>query len=130
MKLVKSNKTVWNSSLKNAGIQLEKKLNTFIQHQLNQEEISRKLSEKSLHQADKLIELQQFMETMSAIFNFPSKNDVANTSKLVIQTEEKIDSIADQLLGINQTLEDVKRLLIKEELETASSNKKKKKERR
>lgn len=103
--------------IKKYGLKTERELNAHIQKRLNNEKVIKTLSEKSSLQAKKIVQLQQIMEIISNALNFPTKNDIANTSKLVIQSEEKIDSLEENMMQLNKSIEDVKRLLIKEEKE-------------
>lgn len=92
------------STLKKLGFQTEMKLNEQIQGSLNRREIIQ-LLHKYAHTLAPLLEgLREMVEILSGPLNIPTKNDVANVAKLSIQNEEKLDSIEEQLLILNQHL--------------------------
>lgn len=94
-------------TIKKLGFQTEFKLNENIQQTLNKKELI-KLLHKYAHIITPLFEgLKEIVETLSVPLNFPTKNDVANVAKLILQNEEKLDSIEEQLLILNQHLKEL-----------------------
>lgn len=43
-------------------------------------------------------------ETIAGVFNIPTKNDLANVTSLTIQTEEKIESLEEQIWDLHDSL--------------------------
>lgn len=92
------------TTLKKLGFQTEYKLNEQIQNNLNKKEIVQ-LLHKHAHIITPLVQgLRELVETLSVPLNIPTKNDVANVAKLTLQNEEKLDSIEEQLIILNQYL--------------------------
>ncbi|WP_411335010.1 hypothetical protein ACK1LH_09860 [Metabacillus indicus] len=92
--------------VKKAGFQLESNLNHAIKEKINDKDFSR-----LVFNTQKKTELQKLLGNFSSAHNLPSKDDVANTAKLVIKTEEKIDSIEEKLLEIDAKLNEMKSLV-------------------
>lgn len=106
-------------NLINKGISLEKQLNELIQNNLNREDIAKygELSGELL--ARRMRNVKENVELLSFQYNFPTKNDMANLAKLMIQLEEKMMSIQEQLDRLTVSVElvqrNVKRLSYKNE---------------
>ncbi|KYD06664.1 hypothetical protein B4102_3049 [Heyndrickxia sporothermodurans] len=96
--------------LKRNGFLLEAKINQAIQSQLNNESIIRQFGAHSKVSAAVIRKLQNSIEAISIPFNFPTKTDVANATKITIQTEEKVDLIDEKVNTILQSLEELKQL--------------------
>lgn len=96
-------------TLINKGISLEKQLNELIQTQLNREDIAQygELGNELL--ARRMRSVKENVELLSFQFNFPTKNDMANLARLMIQLEEKMDNIEGQLAKLSVSLEQVQR---------------------
>jgi hypothetical protein len=84
-------------SLKIRGLEKEKALNNKIQQFLNNKEFIQQASSRSEGLANKVRNLQESMETMSIMWNFPTKRDVANVAKMQVQLEEKIDQVEEMM---------------------------------
>lgn len=107
------------STLKKLGFQTEMKLNEQIQGSLNKRELVKMLHANAHIIAPILNRLQELVELLSGPLNLPTKNDVANVARLTIQNEEKLDSIEEQLLILNEHL----RLLLSEDVPTFKKKK-------
>ncbi|CAG9620971.1 hypothetical protein [Sutcliffiella rhizosphaerae] len=86
-----------NKKLKIRAVQLENKLNEIIKSGLNRESVFELVGLESEKKAENLRRLREQVEVLSLQFNFPTKNDVANLAKMLIQVEEKIDSLEEKL---------------------------------
>lgn len=78
-------------------MKLELKVNDTIQKQLNRKEAIKLVNMQSRMAASMIQGLQQKIEMVSIPLNFPTKNDVANATRINIQTEEKVDLIDEKL---------------------------------
>lgn len=97
-------------TIRNAGFLLETQLNEFIQKHLNKEELVG-MAAIVTKAHTKLIEfLHEFQEIISVHLNTPTKNDVANVAKLVVQTEEKVDSLTDEIIRLTESIDQLKEL--------------------
>lgn len=90
--------------LKKFGFEIEFKINEDILSSVNREDIMKFLHQNAHLVAPIIERLQDFVETISVPLNFPTKNDVTNVAKLTLQNEEKIDSVLEQLLTLNEYL--------------------------
>lgn len=84
-------------SLKIRGLKKERELNSKIQQFLNKKDFIEQASSNSVKFAHRVRNLQETMETMSIMWNFPTKRDVANLAKMQVQLEEKIDHVEEML---------------------------------
>ena len=98
-----------NKEIRKKAIQIEKKINDSIQKLLNREDLVQQTAISSEIYGTVLNQLQQYMELLSIHFNLPTKNDIANTARLVIQVEEKIDRLEEQLLDLKDYIEEMKK---------------------
>ncbi|WP_046175334.1 hypothetical protein [Domibacillus indicus] len=94
-------------TIRNAGFLLETQLNEWIQNQLNKEQLVLPAALLSnVH--GKLIEfISEFQEIISLHLNTPTKDDVANVARLVIQTEEKVDDLNDRMEELAAVIEEL-----------------------
>ncbi|MFJ7682504.1 hypothetical protein [Peribacillus butanolivorans] len=83
--------------LKVFGKQKEQQLNSKIQELINNRELIESVSRSSQMQVPEIIKMQEASERRSIIMNYPTKKDVANIAKLVLQLEEKIDKLEELL---------------------------------
>ncbi|QFT90365.1 hypothetical protein FIU87_17125 [Bacillus sp. THAF10] len=90
--------------LKVQALRVENDLNETIKNSLNNEMIYRILGKKSEKNAEKLRSIREQVEVLSLQYNFPTKNDVANLAKLLIQIEEKIDKLEEKMINQNKSL--------------------------
>lgn len=90
-----------NKRLKVKAIQLENQLNQMIKDGLNRESILPILEMESEWKAEKIRRIREEVEVLSLQYNFPTKNDVANIARLLIQIEEKIDRLEENLQEAN-----------------------------
>ncbi|NMH71791.1 hypothetical protein HF078_01745 [Bacillus sp. RO2] len=86
-----------NKKIKVKAIVMENKWNEAIKAGLNKESVFRIVGLESELEAEKLRKMREQVEVLSLKYNFPSKNDVANIARLLIQIEEKIDRLEAQL---------------------------------
>ncbi|WP_158555837.1 hypothetical protein [Peribacillus glennii] len=84
-------------SLRKMGFKMEREWNRKIKDLLNKRTIIKQASMESQISAKIFKQLQDSMETLSALGNFPTKRDVANVAKMQVQLEEKIDQIEEML---------------------------------
>ncbi|MFB4164505.1 hypothetical protein ACE1TI_11895 [Alteribacillus sp. JSM 102045] len=91
--------------IKELAFVLEKNINNLIQQELNKDEIAKSASTTIQKHASFLRTLQDYSEILSAPLNIPTKNDVANIAKLVIQLEEKVDALEEKIDGLKERLE-------------------------
>lgn len=99
--------------LKINGYKLEAKINQSIQKQLNQETIIKQFGSNGRAAASVIKKLQKTVEALSIPLNFPTKNDVANATKINIQTEEKVDLIDEKMDILLKNFEELKQLTVK-----------------
>ncbi|WP_404429095.1 hypothetical protein [Sutcliffiella horikoshii] len=92
-----NNKDERNKKLKVKAIKMENEWNEAIKSGLNKESVFRIVGLESELEAEKLRKLREQVEVLSLKYNFPTKNDVANIAKLLIQIEDKIDRLEGQL---------------------------------
>ncbi|MGE8205238.1 hypothetical protein ACQKP0_11780 [Heyndrickxia sp. NPDC080065] len=99
--------------LKMSGLKLEETINQSIQSKLNNEAIVKQFGTHSRVAAAVIKKLQNTVETVSIPLNFPTKNDVANATKINIQTEEKVDQIDEKVDELLIALKELKQLASK-----------------
>lgn len=96
-------------NLVNKGFALEKHLNELIQTQLNRKEFAEYGDLGSELLARRMRSVKENVELLSLQFNFPTKNDMANLARLMVQLEEKLENIEEQLAKLSVSLEQVER---------------------
>ncbi|RIW28052.1 hypothetical protein D3H55_22265 [Bacillus salacetis] len=106
-------------SLRNAGFQLENHLNEYIHKYLNKKEFAAAASIFKTGQSKLTSLLQELHEAASPHLNVPTKQDLANISKLIIQVEEKVDVLSDQVEELTET---VKRLNKEQPLQSSQTD--------
>ncbi|PLT35091.1 hypothetical protein [Bacillus sp. V5-8f] len=87
-------------TLRKMGLKVEKEINKKIKDLLNNRRIINQASMESNNIAQAFKWLQDSMETISALGNFPTKRDIANVAKMQVQLEGKIDHIEDMLSNL------------------------------
>lgn len=85
------------NDLKKAGVLWEQMVNHLIQNQLNSPTVVQQGRDYAAAFIQVMKPLRESIETITALFNIPTKDDVARVANLVIQLEEKLDAIEDQL---------------------------------
>lgn len=75
----------------------EARINEFIQNQLNNENLVKLAADQSAVTGEVLTQLQRYQEIVTTALRIPTKDDVANVAKLVLQLEEKMDLLEDYL---------------------------------
>ncbi|MFD2680843.1 hypothetical protein [Bacillus seohaeanensis] len=98
-------------SLKMLGIGLERKLNEQIQDAINNKKAINIGSFGIKKTSNSINQLKDLQEILSIHLNYPTKTDVTNLSKLIIQSEEKLDSIEEQIMELAESIEEIKVLL-------------------
>ncbi|HZH60956.1 MAG TPA: hypothetical protein VEY70_15605 [Metabacillus sp.] len=100
--------------LKKLGFQLESRVNKYIQDQLNKEEIA--ITANSIgHVLAHLIEaIHDYVEQLSSQLNFPTKKDVGRLGKLIVQSEDKLDTVEEELHEVLCLLRDLKMTVLKD----------------
>ncbi|RHW41655.1 hypothetical protein D1B31_08030 [Neobacillus notoginsengisoli] len=91
--------------LRKAGFQLENQLNQSIHDHWNREEVAEAAAIFTNAHARLINKLHRYHEVLSTQLNTPTKKDVANVAKLVLQTEEKVDQLNDQMIRLTEKLE-------------------------
>ncbi|PLT29378.1 hypothetical protein [Peribacillus deserti] len=105
----KTNSDNYFEELRRLGIEREKELNTIIREALNNDGWIKEASLQSNTTAKMAKQLQEAMEALSALGNFPTKRDVANIAKMQVQLEEKIDHLEEKLVKIYKKCKEAKR---------------------
>ena len=94
-------------ALSKKAVELEKYLNEEIKKQLNKQGVANVATANAEMYATLLKQLQDYMELLSIHFNQPTKTDIANLAKLVIQTEEKIDNLEEEILDLKKSIHEL-----------------------
>ena len=82
----------------------EKQINDFIFLLSNNNEFV-KMSKVGTDSHSRYVELlKKNQEALAGVLNIPTKNDMANVTSLTIQTEEKIDSLEEQIWCVQDSL--------------------------
>ncbi|WP_158512833.1 hypothetical protein [Priestia filamentosa] len=93
--------------LKVKGFKFENQANGYIQQSLNKEWLIQ-LSSLLIPLFTQFISgVQQKQESSAGLLNIPTKSDLANTARLIIDTQEKIDMLEEhiwQLVDLNERL--------------------------
>jgi hypothetical protein len=92
-------------AIKLLGFQLEKGLNEAIQEKLDDEKLIKLAKLGIAHHTDTLKVIRQQQNLAAQHLNIPTKDDLANMAKLVIQIEEKLDEMDEKLSMLIQQLE-------------------------
>ncbi|MDQ0232723.1 hypothetical protein [Metabacillus malikii] len=82
----------------------EAQLNEQIQNLLNQEDVVQQIATESNQAASLLRNLQRYDDLVTTILRIPTKDDIANVAKLLIQLEDKIDRLEEELIDIRPAL--------------------------
>ncbi|WP_462413573.1 hypothetical protein [Neobacillus sp. Marseille-QA0830] len=101
------------ANLKKAGFMVEQKVNQQIQELLNKKELVQLADIHSEWMGHNLKALHETMETLAALLHLPTKNDIANAAKLIIQTEDKVDQLEEHFHKLHDL---VKKLVDKHHL--------------
>lgn len=91
-------------ALKKRGHAFEQQINGTVQNLFNNDNLVRIASENTDLIANNIHSLQNYVEVLSTILLFPTKNDVANVAKLVLQTEEKVDKLEEHVFFLRESL--------------------------
>ncbi|WP_158737860.1 hypothetical protein [Alteribacillus sp. YIM 98480] len=91
--------------LKKLAFALEKNINDTIKKELNNENIAKAAGIAAKTHARFLRSLQEYSEILSAPLNIPTKKDVSNIAKLIIQLEDKIDNMEEELIDVKELLQ-------------------------
>lgn len=92
-----SKKTDFYKGLKLLGHQKEQQLNDKIRESINNRSFIETISRNAQQQVPRINRMQEASERISIIMNYPTKTDVANVAKLIIQLEEKVDKVEEML---------------------------------
>jgi hypothetical protein len=91
-----------NEAINHLGKKSENKIRSNI-HSLLEHDKSIELLKKSIHSHLYTLKgVKENTEIIAQQLNLPTKNDVANLAKLVIQIEEKIDALEERILHIGK----------------------------
>ncbi|MED1204458.1 hypothetical protein [Heyndrickxia acidicola] len=94
--------------LKKIGFKLEQEINDWIKENLNHEKVIIGASAAGKFYSEMIKKLHYYANFLSLQLNFPTKDDVANTAKLIIQAEEKIDHLEEQIDQLSKAIESMK----------------------
>lgn len=79
-------------------------LNAFIQKWLNQEELTHFVGRNSKVAFELVNKLQKYQELITSVLKIPTKDDVANVAKLVLNSDDKLDLIEEQFHKLKNNL--------------------------
>jgi hypothetical protein len=82
----------------------ESLLNEFIQKWLNQEELTRLVGKNSKLTGEIVKRLQNYQDLVTTALKIPTKDDIANVAKLVLQSEDKLELIEEQFQKLQNSL--------------------------
>ena len=108
--------------LKKGGNLLQYRLNNSIKKNLNQFSLIDFTGSKTNPLVKRMNHIQKFTEQMTNYMNLPTKTDIANTTQLIIQSEEKIDQLDDQLYDVSIMLNEIKQILLTQNSGITESN--------
>jgi SMC interacting uncharacterized protein involved in chromosome segregation len=83
---------------------LEKQINDFIFILSNNNEFVKMSNAGTGTHSHYLEAFKKNQEALAGVLNIPTKNDLANVASLTIQTEEKIDSLEEQIWNLRDSL--------------------------
>lgn len=106
-KQLKAQKAEFYVDLKKTGFTIEQQLNQRFQNLLNNEDLVKLANGHIDLLTNKFKTLQNSVEVLFTILQIPTKNDVANVAKLILQTEEKVDNLEEQILKLTEAVEKV-----------------------
>ncbi|MGV3466148.1 MAG: hypothetical protein ACO1OT_12750 [Heyndrickxia sp.] len=95
-------------AIKIAGYKVEQEVNNWIKDQMNHTKFVQGTNIAGKYYVDVMKCIQNSMGHVFSHLNIPSKKDVANIGKLVLQVEEKIDKVEDQVISLQQQVESLK----------------------
>jgi len=95
-------------ALKLAGFKVEQEVNNWIKDQINHEKIVHGTNIAGKYYVHAMKCVQDRMGHLFTRLNIPSKKDVTNIGKLVLQVEEKIDKVEDQVISLQQQVDGLK----------------------
>jgi seryl-tRNA synthetase len=95
--------------LKKIGFKLEQEINEWIKENINHEKVIVGASAAGKIYSSMLKKLHEYANFLSLHLNFPTKDDVSNTARLIIQAEEKLDNLEEQIAKVSETLESIKK---------------------
>jgi hypothetical protein len=98
--------------LKQWGFMLESTINKYIQDSLNKEEIAVAGNTIGIVLAEILEAIHEYVEQLSSLLNFPTKDDVSRLGKLIVQSEDKIDVLEDKMYEVHNLLKEIKRTVL------------------
>ncbi|MBO1511916.1 hypothetical protein [Metabacillus bambusae] len=82
----------------------ESLLNEFIQKWLNQEELTRLVGKNSNMTGEIVKRLHKYQDLVTTALKIPTKDDIANIAKLVLQSEDKLDLIEEKFQKLQNSL--------------------------
>jgi CII-binding regulator of phage lambda lysogenization HflD len=95
--------------LKKSGTMAEATLNQWIKNSLSKEEAVAETSKLNSVFTENIKKTRQYSEILSSLLNLPTKNDLANTTHLFIQIEEKIDQLDASVYQLTNSIEEIKK---------------------
>ncbi|KAB7666472.1 hypothetical protein [Bacillus sp. B1-b2] len=97
--------------LKKGGNLLQYRINDSIKKNLNQIPLVDFAKSKTGLLTKRMDQIQQYTEQATNYMNLPTKTDIANTTQLILQSEEKIDQLDNQLYSITSMLTEMKEMM-------------------
>ncbi|MGG1677227.1 polyhydroxyalkanoate biosynthesis repressor PhaR [Neobacillus sp. NRS-1170] len=95
--------------LSKLSTETEKQLNGIFSLLTNNREFTRFLSSASNSSALFQEKFNKYKDSLESQLNLPTKNDLVNISKLAIQTEDKLDSLEEQILDLQESFNSFKK---------------------
>ncbi|MBB2483108.1 hypothetical protein H5P36_23405 [Bacillus sp. APMAM] len=95
-------------AMKLAGFKVEQEINNWIKDQLNHKNFVQGTNIAGKYYVHAMKCVQNRMGNLLLHLNIPSKKEVTNIGKLVLQVEEKIDKVEDQVISLQQQVESLK----------------------
>ncbi|MGP7816303.1 hypothetical protein [Niallia sp. 01092] len=93
--------------IRKGGNLLQYRINTIIKNKLNNENLILLANNRSKALTKKVIQVQNHVERLASILHLPTKTDVSNATQLILQSEEKIDSLDEQLYELTTMLQEI-----------------------
>ncbi|WP_096435239.1 hypothetical protein [Alteribacter populi] len=93
-----SNKKSLQEFISLLGVQSESQLNKLVHQRLEDPRTIKKTRSRMQNHANSLKKLRDYTEILALQLNMPTKDDIANVTKIAIQIEEKLDDLEEKIL--------------------------------
>jgi len=88
---------------------VEQEVNNWIKDQINHKKVVQGTNIAGKYYVHVMKCVQNSMGHLFSHLNIPSKKEVTNIGKMVLQVEEKIDKVEDQVISLQQKVERLKK---------------------